>query len=281
MTSADQPEAEAPLILAVAPNGARKTKADHPALPMTADEIAETAVACQAAGAAMIHLHVRDREGRHSLDPDIYRETIDAIRRRLGDGLIVQVTTEAVGRYGPAEQMAAVRAIRPEAVSLAIKEIIPDAAAEPVATDFLAWLARERIAPQYILYSAEELRRFEDLRRRGIVPGERPFVLFVLGRYTPGQRSTPGDLLPFLNPLPVDIVWAVCAFGARETACALTAAGLGGHARVGFENNMKLADGSIASDNAALVAQLAAGTAVLGRPLADAETARAMLSDRA
>lgn len=281
MTSATPHHPEAPLILTVAPNGARKTKADHPALPMTADEIAETAVACRAAGAAMIHLHVRDRDGRHTLDPDAYREAIAAISRRLGDSLIVQVTTESVGRYEPAEQMAAVRAIRPEAVSLAIKEIIPDSGAESTAAAFFAWMARERILPQYILYSAEELRRFEDLRRRGIVPGDCPFVLFVLGRYAPGQRSMPSDLLPFVNPLPVDIAWAVCAFGARENACALTAAGLGGHARVGFENNMKLADGSIASDNAALVAQLAAGVALFGRPLADAGTARAMLSERA
>lgn len=279
MTDPAEPETRSePLIIAVAPNGARKTKADHPALPMTADEIAATAAACREAGAAMIHLHVRDRDGGHLLDAEAYRAATAAIRRETGDDLIVQVTTEAVGRYRPAEQMAVVRALRPEAVSLAVREIVPDAATEPAASDFLAWLARERVMPQYILYSAEDVERFRDLHRRGVIPDDRPFALFVLGRYTSGQRSMPGDLLPFVTPLPDDMVWAICAFGPRENACALAAAALGGHARVGFENNMQLADGRTAPDNAALVAQVAAGAALLGRPVADAATARAVLS---
>ncbi len=67
-----------PPILAVAPNGARRTNTDHPALPMTADEIARTAAECREAGAAMIRLHVRDRNGDHSLDADLYRDAICA-----------------------------------------------------------------------------------------------------------------------------------------------------------------------------------------------------------
>lgn len=275
--AAETPE-PGPLIVAVAPNGARKTKADHPALPVTADEIAAAAAACREAGAAMIHLHVRDRDGAHLLDAEAYRRATAAIRREVGDDLVVQITTESVGRYGPAEQMAVVRAVRPEAVSIAIREIVPDEAAEPAAAEFLAWLARERVMPQYILYSAEDLQRFRGLRRRGVIPGERPFALFVLGRYARGQRSLPADLLPFVNPLPVDIDWAICAFGPWENACALAAAALGGHVRVGFENNTQLADGRTAPDNAALVAQVAAGAALLGRKLADAAATRALLS---
>lgn len=276
-SAAETPEPGA-LIVAVAPNGARKTKADHPALPVTTDEIAAAAAACREAGAAMIHLHVRDRDGAHLLDAEAYRRATEAIRREVGDDLVVQITTEAVGRYGPAEQMAVVRAVRPEAVSIAIREIVPDEAAEPAAAEFLAWLARERVMPQYILYSAEDLERFRGLRRRGLIPGERPFALFVLGRYARGQRSLPADLLPFVNPLPVDIDWAICAFGPWENACALAAAALGGHVRVGFENNTQLADGRTAPDNAALVAQVAAGAALLGRKLADAAATRALLS---
>ena len=265
------------MVLAVAPNGARKTPADHPALPITPEAIARAAAACREAGAAMIHLHVRDAEGRHSLDVGAYRDAIAAIRRELGDGLVIQATSESVGIYGPAEQMGMVRELRPEAVSLAVREIVPDAAAEPEAARFFAWLRNEGILAQYILYSDEDLRRFDELIDRGIVPGERQSVLFVLGRYTKGQTSEPADLVPFLAANERDHPWSLCAFGRRETACAAAAAALGGHARVGFENNLYLPDGSLAPDNAALVAAVARCADSMGRSLADADQAREIL----
>lgn len=271
-------EGLSPLVLAVAPNGARKTKSDHPALPVLPGELAREASAALEAGAAMIHLHVRDGEGRHTLDVDAYRAATAAIRAEIGDRIIVQATSEAVGLYDRHQQMAMVRELRPEAVSLAIREIVPDESSERDAADFFAFLVRERIQPQFILYSPEDLARLETLRRRGIVPVARPFVLFVLGRYTAGQRSEPADLLAFLAPYPAGLHWAVCAFGPRENACALTAAALGGHARVGFENNLFLADGRVAADNAELVRQVAAGARLIGRPLASADQARALFA---
>jgi uncharacterized protein (DUF849 family) len=270
----------APLIIGVAPTGARKTKADHAALPISVREIAAAAAACREAGASLIHLHVRDRDGGHTLDADAYRAATAAIRAAVGPALIIQITTEAVGRYRPAEQMRVVRDVRPEAVSLSIAELIPDEAAELPAAEFFAWLARERIVPQYILYSAGDLARFESLRRRGVVPGERPFALFVLGRYSAAQRSSPTDLLPFLRTGVEAMDWATCAFGPRENACMIATAGLGGHCRVGFENNLLLSDGALAPDNAALVAQVAAGGRLIGRPIADSGAARALLSAR-
>ena len=268
----------APLILAVAPTGARKTKADHPAVPITPDEIAREAARCRDAGAAMIHLHVRDAEGRHSLDAGAYALATAAVRREVGNGLIIQMTTEAVGIYAPAEQMAAVRAVRPEAASMALRELCRDEDAVPGFAEFLAWMAEERIAPQFILYAPEDVDRFTDLQRRGVIPGRRPFLLFVLGRYTAGQKSLPADLLPFLAAAEnLDADWAICAFGARECACALTAAALGGHVRVGFENNIHMADGSVAPDNTALAGQVASGAKLLGRTMAGADEARAYL----
>lgn len=272
-----------PLVLAVAPNGSRKTKTDHPALPMTPDEVAHTAAACLEAGAAMIHLHVRDKDGGHSLDAEAYRAAIAALRRDLGQRIVIQITTEAVGIYSPAEQMACVRAVRPEAASLAIRELFCDEIDEREAADFLAWVAAERITPQYILYSADDVTRFEALKARGIIPQEKAFRIYVLGRYSEGQRSTPADLLPFLaahsgeDPEDPD-PWALCAFGSQETACAIAAACLGGHARVGFENNTLLPDGTTAPDNAALVAACAAGARAIARPLADADQARAIMA---
>jgi uncharacterized protein (DUF849 family) len=114
-----------PLIITVAPNGARKTKRDHPALPITPAEIAREARLALEAGAAMLHLHVRDVEGGHTLDADAYRAAMAAVGGEVGQRMVVQVTTEAVGRFTPEAQMAAVRALKPEAVSLAVRELIP------------------------------------------------------------------------------------------------------------------------------------------------------------
>lgn len=276
MTVPPSPIDWTPLAITVAPNGARRLKADHPAIPLTAAELARTAATCREAGAAMIHAHVRRPDGRHLLDADAYREATDAIRRETGGRMIVQITTEAAGLYQPAEQMAVVRAVRPEAVSLAIREIVPDAAHEVEAARFFAELRDGHCLVQVILYAPEDVARYLDLKSRGIIPHGRDVLLFVLGRYTVGQVSAPQDLLPFLPAMTEPLPWAVCAFGRRENACALAATALGGHVRVGFENNLHLADGTLAPDNAALVAQMAAGARLLGRPLAGPDDIRAL-----
>ncbi|MFG1189826.1 BKACE family enzyme [Xanthobacter flavus] len=266
-----------PLVIANAPNGATRTKADHPALPMTAAELARNAAEIVEAGAALIHIHVRDAEGRHLLDADAYREATAAIRREVGDRLVVQATSEAAGRYKAPEQIAVVRALRPEAVSLALREIIPDEAHEAAAADFFAWLRRERIMVQIILYSPEEVHRYSALKGRGVLGDGEDFPLFVLGRYTSGQVSTPADLVPFLAAAGTPPrLWAMCAFGPKENACALTAAGLGGHVRVGFENNLFAPDGTLADNNAAQVRRAAEGARLLNRPLATADVVRGL-----
>lgn len=267
-----------PLILAIAPNGARKTPADHPAVPVSADEIGRTAAACAAAGAAMIHAHVRDADMRHLLDAEAYRDAIAAIRREAGADIIIQITTEAAGRYAAPAQMAVVRETMPEACSASIRELAGEEAAEPAAADFFQWAAASDIHVQYILYNPDDLQRFVDLHRRGLIPQARPCLLYVLGRYSADQQSVPADLLPFLDlDLPFDADWFVCAFGRQEAGCALTAAALGGHARIGFENNTLLANGETAPDNASLVRQLAPGAGILGREIADAAAARDLL----
>ncbi|CAJ0774427.1 BKACE family enzyme [Ralstonia chuxiongensis] len=269
-----------PIAIAVAPNGARKTHADHPALPITPDELAACARQCVEAGAAMLHLHVRRPDGTHSLEPGDYRPAIAAVQRAVGDALVIQITTEAVGIYTPEQQMASVRALQPEAISAALRELAPDAAHEAEAARFFGELAAARTAIQYILYSADDVVRYRDLRARGVLPDTPHWVLFVLGRYSAGQRSDPSDLLPFLQAwadggdITANVPWAMCAFGPREAECALSAALLGGHARLGFENNMALPDGSTAPDNAALVTNLRRHLDALHRPVASAAELR-------
>jgi 3-keto-5-aminohexanoate cleavage enzyme len=252
-------------VLTVAPNGGRKTKADHPALPLSADELARTAAECLERGASMIHLHVRDAEGQHSLDPEAYRATIAHVCQEVGDRLVLQITSESIGRYSSAEQRAVVLKTNPEAVSLALRELAPEAPDERDFCVFLGKLKQMRVWPQIILYTPAEAERLEAMVKQGLIPFEKLSVLYVLGRYSITRTASARDLLPFIAPdMPRFDSWSVCAFGRRETACVTAAALLGGHARVGFENNLSLPDGARADSNAELVGAAAHALEAVG-----------------
>lgn len=263
-----------PLIITVAPNGAYKQASDHPALPMNARELATSAKLCCDAGAAMLHLHIRDAEGRHSLDVPSYQEAMKVVRAAVGDAMVLQITSEAARIYQAPQQMAMVRAVCPEAVSVGLRELDHPFIGEPILGEFFAWLARERVMTQVILYDTTDLLRWQDLRQRDVIPDAPWFLLFVLGRYSTGQTSNPKDLLPFLVAHKGPEPWAVCAFGATEHACVTAAAALGGHVRVGFENNLRLKNDQLAPDNTALVLQAVDAARCLGRPLASASDIR-------
>ena len=266
-----------PLSIMVAPNGARKTKADHSALPILPEELAEDAYRCLQAGASAIHLHVRDGDGKHSLDVARYRDAIAAVEDKCSGKILIQATSEAVGIYNAHEQMDMVMKLCPPSVSLAIREIVPDKG-EDKARDFFQELRSLAILPQFILYDSEDVVKFNQLREKEIVPTGPAFLLFVLGRYAKGQVSKPTDLLPFLAVKdPVDL-WSVCAFGPLEHVAASAAIAMGGHVRVGFENNLLLKNGEMASENADLVRQASQVSEVVGRPLASADQLLSIVS---
>ncbi len=263
-----------PVAVTVAPNGSYKQKTDHPALPVTIDELVGCASACREAGAAMFHLHVRDREGRHLLDADAYVEATRAIRAAVGEDMVIQATSEAAGRYAPVEQIAVIEKTRPEAVSVAVREIVRSEADVAAASSFMEALDRDGTLVQIILYSREDLAAWRDLRRRGAFGARPQALLFVLGRYAQGQVSAPVDLLPFLHE-PVAEPFSVCAFGPAERDCVIASALLGGDIRVGFENNLFMPDGTRAPDNEALVSSVVEALDRLGRRTATAAELRA------
>ena len=267
--------------MTVAPNGGRKTKADHPALPLSPDELARAAAECLERGASMIHLHVRDRDGGHCLDPDAYRAAIACICQEVGDRLVIQITSESLGLFTPSEQRAAVLEANPEAVSLALRELAPEQADEKDFGLFLIKLKQMRIWPQIILYHPDEAERLGAMMKRGLIPFDEIAVLYVLGRFTLTRTAAPGDLVPFIAPdMPRFSPWSVCAFGRREVACVTAAALLGGHVRVGFENNLVLPDGARAASNAELVTAAVRALEALGLQTQTADGLREEIAAR-
>ncbi len=166
----------------VAPNGARRTKADHPALPMTLPEIVETTRACRQAGADGLHLHLRNAEGRHILDTGLYREALAELRSAVPD-MALQITTEAVGLYDAAHQREVALTSNASLVSASIREMTTDTP-DTTARAFYEDCAAHNIAIQHILYDPQEF----DLLARILPPDllQTPDLqlIFVLGRYS-------------------------------------------------------------------------------------------------
>jgi uncharacterized protein (DUF849 family) len=263
------------VAIAVAPNGARRSQVNHPALPTTPADLARAASACLEAGAAMIHVHVRDRDSRHLLDAEAYADALAAIHGAVGDRLLVQITSESGGRYGPAEQIAVVGATRCEAVSLALRELAPDESHEPAFFELLGELRRREVVPQIILYDPSEVDRLKRAQQSGALPFADLPVLFVLGRYVSGQLAEPAEFLPFaLAASGAFHDQMLCAFGRRELQCVTLGALLGSDVRVGFENNLQLPNGEVAGSNADLVRSAKAAIEACGLATARADALR-------
>lgn len=239
---------------------------------------------CHAAGAVILHAHVRGDDDEHVLDPDRYRLLLDAMVQEVPE-MLVQVTTEAVGRYTPNEQSDCVRALTPRMISMAVREMAGEGADLEQARRFYQWCSDNSVHVQHILYDAEDVARLYQLSAQGVVRGHHHCGLFVLGRYLTDRESVPADIDPFLQACAQHggdsrMDWFVCAFGSNEHDCALRAVDLGGHARVGFENNLLRADGSVAADNAEQVEALKQAIERSGRTVASASEAASLLGVR-
>ena len=196
------------VIVTVAPTGARRTKREHGALPLSTEEIVAAARE-PAAGASILHLHVRDDDGMHSLDVGRYRE---ATVRRFG-----RHPTSASSRVPNAGADFARRHDGPAALARArddipnLNELLePDDESQSAAVRAIfAETAAAGTVPQYIVHDWSQLQPFATLVGRRLVPQRRPFVLLVIGRNGAAPGS-PRDVLDYLPVLPGDWRWSVC-----------------------------------------------------------------------
>ncbi len=264
-----------PFIIMSAPNGARRQKSDHPKLPITPHDMAICAKRIVGGGASILHLHVRDDAGQHTLDVECYRASIEAVRAVVGRNLIIQATTEAVGIYNRQQQMQMVKTLKPEAVSLALRELCPCDDDLIVFSSFIKWMKVEHIFPQYILYNETDYKRFEDYRKRGLFDDDNPFVLFVLGSYqgrSPEIEAMTEQMIKVSKQTTTH--WAVCGFGVNEKNCVKHAALNQGHIRVGFENNILRNQKELLTDNAEMINYSATVSQSTNRPVASAADVR-------
>lgn len=272
--------AAAKTLITVAPTGAETAKADVPALPTTPEELVETAIACEAAGAGLIHIHVRDADHQPTLDPVLLREAVAGVREATD--LVVQLSTGGAVT-DPLEKRLTVLDADPDSCSLTCGTTNFGDGVFLNPWGFMVDLYRQaqerEVVPEFELF---ELGHVHALRRLidqcGLPFGGRVHVDLVTG--VPGSMpGTPAALLAAVAMLPAEVTsWSATGIGRAHLPIAATALAAGGHLRVGMEDNLVFAKGRPVAHNRELVSRAAELATLLQRPPMTTTEARALLA---
>jgi len=264
------------VILTAAIVGAELTRAQTPYLPLTPGEIADEAARCREAGAAVIHLHVREDDGSNTQSSDRFAEVMDAVRSKC-DCVLQPSTGGAVGmsldvRAGPL-------ACRPEMATLNCGTInFGDDVFINSRPDIRRLAAKIRAAgamPELECYEVGHVEEALALASERVISAPLHFQ-FVLG--VKGAIPAREDVVAYMRTLvPRDATWAVAAVGRWQQPMTELAMRLGGHARVGIEDNIYLGKGVLSEGSAPLVARAAEYARSIGRRPVEPERARAIL----
>lgn len=264
-----------PLIITCAMVGAEITREQTPHLPVTPDEIAAEAERCWQAGAAVVHIHVRRLDGTPTQDPAVFAEAEQKIRERCD--VIVQYTTGgAVGT--PVEQRMAPLRNRPEMATLTTGTVNfgDDIFENPWATihALASAMLELGVKPELEIFDYGMVDNALRLIKEGLLQPPYHFD-FVLG--VPGALGArPQHLVQLVGLLPADSTWQVAAVGRYQLPLTTMAMAMGGHVRVGLEDNLYLSKGVLAT-NHELVARAARIAGELGRPLMKPDDVRRKL----
>ncbi len=262
------------LLITVAPTGAETRKDDCPQLPTTLPELVETAQRCQAAGAAMIHVHIRDAEHRPTLDPGRLRETVSALRESTD--LVVQLSTGG-SVHDPLDQRLAVLDAEPDSCSLTMgtTNFGDDVFSNPwpFITELYRLSQDREVVPEFELFDLGHVHALHRLLdKHGPPYGGRVHCDLVMN--VPGAMPGTADaLVAAVAALPEAVTsWSATGIGRATLTVALAALAKGGHLRVGMEDVLTLAKGVPVEHNEQLVARAAElGRVVQRVPMTPAE----------
>jgi uncharacterized protein (DUF849 family) len=285
-----------PVIITCALTGAGELSGKNKAVPVTPQEIAEQGIDAARAGAAIVHIHVRDpATGRPSMRVDLYQEVVERIRR-AGVDVVINLTTGAGARFMPSaedprvgdarstlthwrKRVEHVVSFKPEICSLDVGSMnFGEWVFVNTPTDLreMAGVIRESgVKPELEVFDLGHIRLARHLIDKGLVA---PPPLFQLCLGIPwGAPATPETMMAMRDQLPPGAAWASFGIGASQFPMVAQAVLLGGHVRVGFEDNLYLAHGVPAPSNAALVEKAVAIIEQLGERPATPREARELL----
>ena len=284
-----------PVIISCAVTGSGETTQLSPFVPVTPKQIADDALAAHAAGVAIVHLHVRHPEtGAPSRDIVLYREVVQRIRDS-GSSVVINLTTGIGARFTPdpadPNRNASPGMALPEERMNHVLELKPDICSLDIATmnfgqhafvntpDHITQIATAvraaRVKPELEVFDLGHLALARHLQGKGLF-AEPPFFQFCLG--VPwGAPSTPESMQVMKSMLPAGANWSAFGVGAQQFPMTALAIVLGGHVRVGLEDNLYSAKGELAKGNAPLVERAARIIRDLGADVATPADARKIL----
>ena len=284
------------VMISCAVTGSADTPAKNPAVPVTPQQIATSAIDAAKAGAAIVHIHVRDPQTtRPSMDPALYREVVDRIRQS-GTDVLINLTTGPGARYvpslddplkpgpgttmkSPEERVRHVVELEPDICSLDMGSMNMGGYAfinTPAILEAMATKIRDaNVMPELEVFEAGHLLLSKRLIETGHV--KTPSLFQICLGISWAQPATPEAMTYMRSLLPADCTWFAFGISLYQFPMVAQAVLLGGHPRVGLEDNLYLEKGTLAPSNAALVEKAAKIIEVLGDVVAGPADARQML----
>lgn len=264
------------LIITSAICGAEVTKENNPNVPYTIEEIGREAESAYKAGASIIHLHVRWDDGTPTQDKERFRLCMEEIKRRCPDVIIQPSTGGAVGmsdreRLQPIELNPEMATLDCGTINFGGDEIFVNT--ETTIKNFAKVMNEKGVKPEVEVFDKGMVDLAIKYHEQGYISAPLHFD-FVLGIQ---MNATVRDLSYMVESIPVGSTWTVAGIGKSEFAMATTAIAMGGHVRVGFEDNIFISKGNLASSNGELVEKVVRIAKELGREIATPNEARVIL----
>lgn len=266
------------VIITVAPTGAWPSKKDNPAVPMTPGEIADDVYACWQAGAAIAHLHMRDTNGQGTMNKDLFRETVERIRERCD--IVLNLTTSGDLDATDETRMAHLIELKPELASYDCGSmnwmhnslfLNPPQFLEKLATVMNA----NNVKPEIEIFDGGMIYNAEYYLKKGFLkaPLHYQFVLGAAG----GMAATVKNLVFLKGLIPADATWSALGIGKGHLPVLYATLALGGHVRVGMEDNVIYSKGRLAASNAEFVERAARLIREMDKEQATPDEARRIL----
>lgn len=283
------------VIITVAVTGSQPTREMNPNLPITPQEIADSAYECLNEGASIVHVHVRDPEtGVRSMAPELYEEVVERVRAK--SRMIINLTTGPGGQLivgpdnkpnpgasiiePPETRVGHVLKLKPEMCSLDVGSAnfgsMVFMNAQPVIDKMAGLIKSAGVKPEIEIFEVGQVRIVERLMKLGLVDKSAHFQL-CMGT-NGGIPATPKNATLMAESLPQGVTWSI--FGVGRTQFPMVAMGvmLDGHVRVGMEDNLYMSKGVLAKSNAELVQRTVQIIRSLGKDVASVDEARKALS---
>jgi 3-keto-5-aminohexanoate cleavage enzyme len=281
-----------PVIICAALTGAVTMKNNNPSTPYTIEEFAEEAYKCYNSGAAMVHVHPRMDDGQATHEIDRIRAVHDAIKARCPELIIC--LSSAVGIYKtPEQRLAQIMAVKPEVASYNTNtmnfslidrgngQIFFDYVFDNTFTmlqDFGKAFAENKVTPEIECYDVGGIDNTLLIGKQGFFsePMNFNFVWGVIG----GQKFRPDVMIAMKNAIPANANFTTCAVGIEQFPANILSCMLGGHMRVGLEDNTRMPDGEMAKGSYEQVEWAVSVTKMLNRPIASPAEARKIMGIR-